>query len=234
MEKYKLKIIDIVDEAIDTKSYYFEKPAELNWLEGAHVHIGHIGYDEGELPNKALVRHMSITTLSTEGKLGITTKVPGSNSQFKMRLSELKIGDEVIFFKFGSRMYLRRSNRPLVFLSMGVGMATIRPVLLAYIKDQTDIPSIINVNVNSGGEFLYQEELDPYTGGTYVNEWLLSREDFTQRVTELADQGDAIYYIVGNDVFMKDTIKLLNHKGVKNEDIILDRKEEKLMEYFID
>jgi ferredoxin--NADP+ reductase len=234
MEKYKLKMIDIVDEVIGTKSYYFEKPEELHWLEGAHVHIGHIGYDEGELPNKALVRHMSITTLPSEGRIGITTKVPGSNSQFKMKLSELKIGDEVIFFKFGSRMYLRRVNRPLIFLSMGVGMATLRPVLLTYIKDQTDIPSVINVNVNSRGDFLFREELDPYTGSAYVNEWLKSRGEFTQRVAELADQGDAIYYIVGNDVFMKETIKQLHHKGIKNEDIILDRKEEKLMEYFID
>lgn len=234
MEKYKLKIIDIVDEAIGTKSYYVEKPAELNWLEGAHVHIGHIGYDEGELPNKALVRHMSITTLSTEGKLGITTKVPGSNSQFKMRLSELKIGDEVIFFKFGSRMYLRRSNRPLIFLSMGVGMATIRPMLLAFIKDPTNIPYLINVNVNAGGEFLFRKELDPNTSSTYVNDWLKSREEYTQRITELTNIQDAIYYIVGSDEFMKDTIKLLNRNGVCNEDIILDRKEEKRMDYFTD
>ncbi len=233
MEKYKLRIIDIVEEAIGIKSYYFEKPTDLNWLEGAHVHIGHVGFDEGELPNKALVRHMSITTLPSENKLGITTKVPGSNSQFKMKLSELKIGDEVIFFKFGSRMYLRRVNRPLILLSMGVGMATIRPILLAFLKDSSNIPSLINVNVNSTGEFLFRDVLDPFSGDTYSNYWLKSRRDFVDLLSELDHKEEAIYYIVGSDEFMKDNIKLLNSRGVRNEDIILDRKEEKLKDYFL-
>lgn len=234
MEKYKLRIIEIVEEAVGIKSYYFEKPADLDWLEGAHVHIGHIGFDEGELPNKALVRHMSITSLPSEGKLGITTKVPGSNSQFKQKLSELKIGDEVIFFKFGSRMYLRRVNRPLVLLSMGVGMATIHPMLRAFIKDSTNIPSLVNVNVNSTGDFLFREEFDPFSGNNYINHWLKSRNDFIELVRELPNKEEAIFYIVGSDEFMKDMIKLLNICGVRNEDIILDRKEEKLKDYFID
>ncbi len=233
MEKYKLKIIDIVEEAVGIKSYYFEKPSDLDWLEGAHVHIGHIGYDEGELPNKALVRHMSITTLACENKIGITTRVPGSNSQFKMKLSELRIGDEVIFFKFGSRMYLRRMNRPLILLSMGVGMATIRPLLQAFINDTSNIPVVINVNVNSTGEFLFHNELDPYTGDSYINYWLKSRRDFINLLSGLPYKEEAIFYLVGSDEFMKDNIVLLNSMGVRNEDIILDRKEEKLKDYFI-
>ena len=234
MEKYKLKIMDIIEEVAGIKSYYFEKPIELDWLEGAHVHIGHIGFDEGELPDKALVRHMSITTLSSEGKLGITTKVPGSGSPFKTKLSELTIGDEIIFFKFGSRMYLRRTNRPLILLSMGVGMSTIRPMLQAFIKDPGNIPLIINVNVNSTGQYLFREELDPYTGDAYINQWLKSREDYPDLVSELSTKEEAIFYVVGSDDFMKNTIRLLNQKGVLNENIILDRKEEKLRDFFTD
>lgn len=233
MEKYRLKIVDIVEEAIGTKSYYFDKPIDVTWLEGAHVHIGHVGFDEGELPNKALVRHMSITTLPSENKLGITTKVPGSNSQFKLRLSELKIGDEAIFFKFGSRMYLRRVNRPLILLSMGVGMATLRPVLLTFQKDSSNITSIANVNVNSTGEFLFRDELDLCSSDTCINYWLRSRHDFIDQLSELSDKDDAMYYIVGSDDFMKDNIKFLSNRGVRNEDILLDRKEEKLKDYFI-
>ncbi len=233
MEKYKLRIIDIVEQAVGVKSYYFEKPTDVDWLEGAHVHIGHVGYDEGELPNKALVRHMSITTLPSENKLGITTRVPGSNSQFKLKLSELRIGDEAIFFKFGSRMYLRRMNRPLILLSMGVGMATIRPLIQAFIKDPSNIPVLINVNVNSNGEFLFHNELDPYTSDAYINYWLKTRRDFIDLLPLLPHKEEAIFYIVGSDDFMKENIALLNSMGVRNEDIILDRKEEKLKDYFV-
>lgn len=35
MDKYRLKLVDIVEEATGTKSYYFDKPQELDWLEGA-------------------------------------------------------------------------------------------------------------------------------------------------------------------------------------------------------
>jgi ferredoxin--NADP+ reductase len=232
MEKYKLRILDIVEEAVGNKSYYFDKPAELDWQEGAHVHIGHIGYDDGELPNKALVRHMSITTLPSENKIGITTKVPGSNSLFKMKLSELKIGDEVIFFKFGSRMYLRRMKRPLILLSMGVGMSTIRPMLLAYVKDSSNIPVLINVNVNSTGEFLFRDEFEPHASEAFINDWMKSRQDFADLLSELPHKEEAIFYVVGSDEFMKDNINLLNSMGIHNEDIILDRKEEKLKDYF--
>ena len=196
MENYKLRIIDIVEEAPGIKSYYFEKPLDLDWLEGAHVHIGHIGFDEGELPNKALIRHMSITTLPSQNKLGITTRVPGSCSEFKERLSQLNIGDEVIFFKFGSRMYLRHEKRPLVLLSMGVGMATIRPMLLAYHNDPSDIPFLINVNVNSRKEYLFRTELEQQTVHANNNYWLNSREDFYQLRDQLSEHKNALFTLL--------------------------------------
>lgn len=232
MEKYKLRIIDIVEEAPGIISYYFEKPLDLDWSEGAHVHIGHIGFDEGELPNKALVRHMSITTLPSENKLGITTRVPGSSSEFKRRLSELTLGDEVIFFKFGSRMCLRHEKRPLILLSMGVGMATIRPMLLAYLKNSTDIPLLINVNVNSTKEHLFRAELEQQTVHPYQSYWLNAREDFYKLRDQLSKQNNALFYIVGSDEFMRENIVFLMNKGVCMDDIILDRKEEKRREYF--
>ncbi len=232
MEKYQLKIIEIVEEASGTKSFYFEKPSELTWLEGAHVHLAHIGYDVGELPNKNLIRHMSITTLPSENRIGITTKVPGSSSQFKTKLAGLTVGDELILFKFGSRMFLRRSNRPIFLLSMGVGMATMRPVILAFHKDKENIPHLVNVNVNSSGEYLYRKELEALEGEGYRNYWLSARSEYYETLSKLTMTADGIFYIVGNDDFMKETIQFLSSKGIANSDIILDRKEERLGEYF--
>ena len=113
-------------------------------------------------------------------------------------------------------------------------MSTIRPMLQAFIKDPGNIPLIINVNVNSTGQYLFREELDPHTGDAYINHWLKSRQDYTGLVSELSTKEEAIFYVVGSDDFMKDTIRLLNQKGVLNENIILDRKEEKLRDVFTD
>ena len=155
MIRYKLKILDIIDETKVTKTYYFEKPEDFTWEEGSHTHIGLVGFDEGEQPNKNWIRHMSIMTLPDENKVGITTRVPGSSSEFKNKLSELNIGDEVVLFKIGSRMILRRDNRPVIFLSMGVGIATMRPVILTFIKDKVNIPYVVNVNIDSSGNFVF-------------------------------------------------------------------------------
>ncbi len=232
MVKYKMKIIDIKQEAKGVKSYIFEKPADFMWEEGAHTHIGLVGFDEGEKPNKSLIRHMSIMTLPGEGKVGITTRVPGSSSEFKNKLSELKIGDEVILFKIGSRMFLRRSNRPIILVSMGVGIATMRPVIHAYVADSTDIPLLINMNVASSGEFIFKEEFIKLENDRFKNYWLNSRSEFYEELQNIMKIDNAIYYIVGSDLFIKDVISQLRSNNISRDDIILDKKEEVLPQFF--
>lgn len=40
MEKYRLKITDIVDEFEGTRTYYMDMPQDFSWDEGSHAHIG--------------------------------------------------------------------------------------------------------------------------------------------------------------------------------------------------
>lgn len=162
--KTQVKIIDIIDEAKGIKTYLLEKPENEIWEEGSHIHIGIVGFDEGELPNKSLVRHMSIMTLPTEKKLGFTTRVQENPSEFKEKLSKLHVGDELVTFKIGSRMQLRRYNRPIVLLSMGVGIATMRPLILSFIADTSNIPCLYNVNVDSSNT-IYKNELSLIENG---------------------------------------------------------------------
>ena len=232
MIKCKLKIIDIVEEAQGTKTYYFEKPEDFTWEAGAHTHIAHVGFDKGEKPNKSWVRHMSIMTLPYENKIGITTRVPGSSSEFKDKLSKLNIGDEVVLFKLGSRMALRRCNRPVILLSMGVGIATMRPIIYSFVKDKADVPYLINVNVDSSGNFIFKDELDRFTDENYKNYWLNSRQAFYERLQELIHTEKAIYYIVGSDAFIKDIIQRLIGENVNVADIHIDKKDEVLKDYF--
>ncbi len=226
MIRYRLKIIDIVDEAKGTKTFYFEKPEEFSWEEGSHTHIGLVGFDEGEKPNKNWVRHMSIMTLPTENKVGITTRTAGNSSEFKHKLSQLNVGDEVVLFKLGARMTLKRCNRPIVLLSMGVGSATMRPLVLAYLNDKSDIPSIVNVNVDASGEFLFKDELGRLEDENYTNYWLDSRKVFYEKLEQLAGSENAIYYIVGSDGFIKDIVQRLKARHVSGEDIVIDKKDE--------
>ena len=232
MIKYHVKITDIIDEAYDTKTYLLEKPDNLTWVEGAHTHIGLLGFDEGEKPNKALVRHMSINTLPEDNKIGFTTRMIRPLSEFKEKLSNLHIGDEIILFKIGSRMYLRRENRPIVLVSMGVGLATMRPLIHSYIKDNTDIPKIININVDSSKDYIYKTELDSLVNSYYQNNWVATRNDFYETLNQTSEDSNAIYYVVGSDDFIIDVIKFLRNKMVHDDSIIIDKKDELLENYF--
>ena len=173
--KHRLKIKDIVHEGKDTLTYYFEKPENFSWEAGANMHVGLLGFDEGTVPNKQWVRHMSIITLPEENRIGFTTRVPGSNSEFKRKLSELNTGEELIIFKIGTRMTLSRSKRPVFLISMGVVIASMRAMIITYTKNKSDIPMLINVNVDSSG-FLYRNELDRLADESYKNFWFNTRQ----------------------------------------------------------
>ena len=233
MTKYRLRILDIIEEVPGTKTYFLEKPEDFIWEEGAHTHIGLVGFDEGEKPNKEWVRHMSIMTTTDENRIGFTTRFIAPFSEFKEKLSALKVGDELVLFKVGSKMYLRRENRPLVLLSMGVGVATMRPLIHSFIKDSSNISSIIHVNVDSSKEYIYYSQLEGLTSTSYKNYWTGSRSEFYEEVNELSKLENALYYVVGSHYFLLDVIKFLKSKGIENKDIVIDKKDELQAEYFI-
>lgn len=233
MTKYRLRILDIIEEVPGTKTYFLERPEDFTWEEGAHTHIGLVGFDEGEKPNKEWVRHMSIMTTTDEDRIGFTTRFVTPLSEFKEKLSVLKVGDELVLFKVGSKMYLRREDRPLVLLSMGVGVATMRPLIHTFIKDSSNISSIINVNVDSSKEYIYYSQLERLTSAFYKNYWVGSRNEFYEEVKELSKLENALYYVVGSHCFLLDVIKYLKSKGVENKNIVIDKKDELQAEYFV-
>jgi len=228
--KHTLKIVEIVDEGIDTKTFYLEKPEDFNWEEGSHTHIALNGYDSNEGPNKSLVRHMSIMTLSQENRIGFTTRFTNQKSEYKTLLSNYRVGDEISIFKLGSRMSLRRENRPIVLLSMGVGIATMRPLILSYIQNKQGINGLTHINVDPHPT-LYRNDIESIQDETFINIWTKTRVEYYQKLNELL-KNDSIYYIVGSDSFLRSNIQKLKSIGVKIEDIMIDKKEGILRLYY--
>lgn len=232
MEKYTVKIMAIAEEGNHTKTYFLEKPDDLVWEEGAHMHVGLAGFDAGEKPNKEWVRHMSIMTLPKEQRIGFTTRFQAHLSEFKQRLAALQAGDELVLFKTGSRMSLRRENKPLVLLSMGVGIATMRPLVHRFVDDSFNIRGLVNLNVDSSEQHIFQKELDSLQSSQYHNIWAPSRSAFYEALEEAAKQADAYFYVVGSDLFLRDVILRLRARQIPIDQIILDKKEMNLPLYF--
>jgi len=225
MVKYRLKITDILKESDDTWTFLMEMPEDFFWAEGSHAHIGIEGYDFNA-PKGTFVRHMSLMTLPEEGKIGFTTRKRGELSVFKETLFSMQVGEELLVFKPGSRMALRREDRPIVLLSMGVGIATMRPLVLQYHKDSTGIRGVHQINVDGAGCFLYRKELESFTDHSVTHTWLTGRSGLDEVLLDTLAKGDPIYYLVGSDAFVIQRTHWLMEHGVEFHDIVVDKKEQ--------
>ena len=164
MKIMELNLGEIREESQGTRTFFFDAPEGFIWNAGDNIHLGLDGFIGSDGPNKALVRHLSIMTLPREGQLGFTTRIPGSKSEFKQKLAEAESGARMFVFKPKSELPLVRDNRPVVLASMGVGIATVRPIVLAFLEDPEGIPQMMNLNVDRGGTHVFRKELEPLAG----------------------------------------------------------------------
>lgn len=230
MQIYWTKIKEVVTETDDTKTYYLECPEGFVWEEGAHTHLALKGFNVGDKPNRSLVRHMSICTMPGENTIGITTRVRKERSEFKTILDELPIGSEVALFKTHSNVPLRREDKPIFLLSSGVGIATFRPLVREYLNNADNVDGLHSLNVDSSKNYLYPDLFVTDEEGRFTAEFVDNRVEYYNKVKELANNTDALFYVVGSDGFLAENIGLLRKSGVQPENIMLDkhpgRKEE--------
>lgn len=227
-----VKINEIVDETFDIKTFYLDMPEDFTWEEGAHTHLALKGFNEGDRPNRSLVRHMSICTLPHEKRIGITTRIREKCSEYKSILRTLKVGDEVALFKTYSNVPLKREGKNIYLLSAGVGIATFRPLVLRYFENPKDIHHMHSLNIDSSREFLFTDLFTPNVSKNFTSEYVSMRKSYYSRVKRLANDQQGLFYIVGSDEFIKENINLLRELGIPKEQIFLDKRKDELPEFF--
>lgn len=233
MRIYWTEVNQIIEEVPNTKTYLFNCPEDFIWEEGAHTHLALEGFNAGEKPNRNLVRHMSISTLPHEEKIGITTRIKENTSEFKTTLNKLKVGDNVALFKTGSRVQLKRQDKPIILLSCGVGIATFRPLILQYLQDPAQIKSLHSLNVDSSGQFLFRDSFLNESSLPLNIQFVDSRLKYYTELNQHSQNNDALFYIVGRDEFLSETISVLNVAGISYNQIILDKHEKKVSEFLM-
>lgn len=231
---YKVRIKNIIDEGKKRATYVFEKPKEFSWQEGSHISLAlEEGLTNGQV-NKDLMRKFSIATTLDEGVISISTRLDSSDSIYKKKLSTLCPGDQCYIYGCESKMPIRREDKNLVFISMGVGMATMRPIIRTYQQDQTGVRSVKNICVDRTGDHLYKDEISCDKSLNIDTLVAKSRGEFKDILDDglSIDYNDSIFYIVGSNEFLKDTIKLLKDKNVRKENIMIDKSSESLEKYY--
>lgn len=232
MQIYWTKINKIIDETPEVKTYMLDCPEGFTWEEGAFTHLALEGFNAGDKPNRNLVRHMSISTLPHEKSIGITTRIKEQCSEFKAILRNLSIGDKVAFFKTRSNVPLKRENKNIYFLSSGVGLATFRPLVLNYFERADNINKVHSLNIDSTKDFLFTNVFESAADKNFTSTFVTNRQDYYSEVKNLATDKDAFFYIVGSDEFLKQNIKVLLEQGITEEQIMLDKRQSQLADFF--
>lgn len=220
-----LETITLVEvKKIDTftKSFIFSKPNNLSWEAGANGHLAFLDFNKDNQIDKTLVRHMSFASLPESNHITINSRVPGSQSTYKQRLNDLKIGDEMVLFGIKNRMPLKRDNSHIVLISMGVGITSFKTFFDEYKKDTSNIQSMTSLCVDGHRTNLYKDDVSNTLDLTYCH----TQKDFYSSLESMIDI-DQSFYIVGSDQFLKDVIKTLRDNGVNKSKIYIDKKPNK-------
>ncbi|ATP41932.1 dihydropteridine reductase [Solibacillus sp. R5-41] len=232
MQVYWTKINKIIEETPEVRTYLLDCPRDFTWEEGSHTHFALEGFNAGDKPNRSLIRHMSISTLPHEDAIGITTRIKEQCSEFKTILKNLEVGNEVAIFKTHSNVPLKREGKNIYLLSSGVGLATFRPLVLDYFKRADNINRIHSLNIDSSRDFLFTDIFETAPDKKFTSQFADNRKDYYEEVKNLAGDKDGLFYVVGSDEFLVQNIEVLREQGIKAEQIMLDKHEQQLTEFF--
>lgn len=232
MQIHWTKINKIIEESPDVKTFLLDCPEGFTWKEGSFTHLALEGFNAGDKPNRSLVRHMSICTVPSENTIGITTRIKEPCSTYKSILKNIQIGDKVALFKTRCNIPLRRENKNVYFLSAGVGIATFRPLVLEYLKRPDDINQLHSLNIDSSKNYMFTDIFKSDPEKNFTSQFVDNRTDYYKEVEKLASDKDGLFYVVGSDEFLKENIEVLQNHGISQEQIMLDKRESQLEQFF--
>lgn len=232
MKIHWTKINQIIQETPDTKTFLLDCPEDFTWEEGAHTHFALEGFNAGEKPNKAWVRHMSISTLPYENKIGITTRIRENPSEFKNILNGLEIGSPIALFKTGTNVPLKRMNKPIYLLSSGVGIATFRPLVLEYLENSEGVHSMHSLNVDSSKNYLFDDLFKTSSEQNFTTQYVDNRPSYYDELQKLTQNKESLFYVVGSDEFLKENIRLLLDHNISSDQITIDKHEKNQVKFF--
>ena len=232
MQIYWSKLIDVITESPEVKTFVFECPEDYTWEEGSHIHLAFEGFNAGEKPDRSLIRHMSISTLKDENTIGITTRVRQEPSKFKQILNDMPIGSEAAIFKTHTNVPLKREGKNIYMLSSGVGLATFRPLALDYLNNNDNVTKVHSLNIDSSKNYLFTDIFVSSADKNLTAHFVSTRSEYYDEAKILTEDKGGLFYVVGSDEFLRQNIELLLKQGIPNHQIMLDKHESQRAEFF--
>ena len=212
-DRMELRILSIIDESPGVRTFVVEKPREWTWAEGAHARFG---VTIGETLDQ---RTMSVSSLPDDGVIAMTTRRYASVSPYKAALWEKRVGDTLWVSAPRSRFTLPREQRPVLLLAMGVGMATLLPIVRAYQNDTTGVTACSIIAVDRELDLFDKCDLNRVSYHHAFN-----RVAFYKTLDHVLSNTPPIVMVVGSDRFVESVVRTLKARGISPGDLRLDKK----------
>ena len=231
IQEYKLKLIEIIDEAPDTKTFRVEIPDGVN-IDFFSGQFFMIRFED----DKTFQRSYSIASSPTQkNHVDIAMDLVG---KFTHKLWETKVGDYLIFKgPYGKFYFNETMNNNLVLIAGGLGITPLMSII-RYRNDKK-LQNKINFiySVKTPADIVYNEELikikDENKNFNYIvtitrtndgDNWTgrTGRINIDLLKQNIDNVENSLYYLCGPLEFIKAKIAMLESLGAKKEQIKTD------------
>ena len=230
-QEYKLKIIKIIDEAVDVRTFRVEIPEEkeINFYPGQFFMVR---FED----NPKLQRAYSIASSPTnKNYLEITVALVG---EFTTKLFKTKVGDYLIFKgPYGKFYFTEDTKNDLVLISGGCGIAALMSIIRYCTEKKLQNKINLIYSVRTPAHIAHNEELkkikeeNPNFSYTVTitrpkpeHNWCgkTGRIDINLLKENIGNVENSLYFLCGPTEFIKSSIEILENLSVKKEQIKTD------------
>ncbi|MGQ9670944.1 MAG: NADH:ubiquinone reductase (Na(+)-transporting) subunit F [Desulfosoma sp.] len=211
------------------------EPQEIVFKPGQFIQFQVPEYEGSSEPVYRAYSIASPASLNTEIKLVVTRVERGIATTYIHDI--LKVGEGVIINGPYGDFYLRRSDRPMVMIGTGSGLAPLMSILYQMAEEPIDRPCTLYFGVRSQQDLFYQDEIHGLMRALprfrYVpvlsepsleNHWDGETGLVTDAVArDVTDGSQLEAYLCGNPLMINAAVKLLTAKGVTEDRIFFDK-----------
>lgn len=179
------------------------------------------------LPNKKVSgtkwRAFSISSIPSENKLQIATKISDKPSSFKAALKSLKPGEPIQIRGPYGWLYLQDYSSPVVMIAGGVGITPFRAIFKELERgNERDVTMIYSARET----YLYKDELDAIAEKNEKIQIIYThtKEEVAAALEQTINNAnkDTYYFISGAPGMVKGVTKKLQTAGIPKSKIITD------------
>lgn len=158
----KLKLVKKTDEALGTKSFFWETEKEVKWIPGQYYYytIPSLKYPDP----RGTTRHFTIASSPTEGNiLRLTTKIR-EESGYKKSMDELPLGSVIEGEGPNGTFILdEKETGPQVFIAGGIGITPFRSMIKFIADKNLSTPIFLIYSNSTPEEVAFGKELEGFS-----------------------------------------------------------------------